>query len=64
MFAPFLKSATWVLLLLSLGTNTFGQDAGGTGKSKEEEKRADNLPSGVSVQRPDRFFLNAGLACG
>ena len=48
MFVPFLKSATLVLSLLSFGTNTFGQDAGGTGKSKEEEKRADNLPSGIN----------------
>ena len=48
MFAQFLKSATLVLLLMSLSTNTFGQDAGGTGKSKEEEKRADNLPSGIN----------------
>lgn len=48
MFAPFLKSVTLVFLMMSFSTDAFGQDAGGTGTAKEEEKRADNLPSGIN----------------
>lgn len=48
MYAPLLKSATLVFLMMSFSTDAFGQDAGGTGTDKEEEKRADNLPSGIN----------------
>jgi len=48
MFALFLKSAISVLLLMSFTTKAFGQDTGGTSKTKEEGKRADNLPSGIN----------------
>lgn len=48
MFAPILKPAMMVLLLLNISISGFAQDAGGTATSKEEVKRAENLPSGIN----------------
>lgn len=48
MSAQFLKSTTLFLLLTTFSTSGFGQDAGSSAASKAEEKRADNLPSGIN----------------
>ena len=48
MFVSFLNSATFVFVLMSVSANAIGQDTGAIGKSKEEVKRADNLPSGIN----------------
>jgi ubiquinone/menaquinone biosynthesis C-methylase UbiE len=48
MFFRFLNLTTLVLLLMSLSTSMLAQEAGGTGTTKEEVKRADNLPSGIN----------------
>ena len=48
MFAHVLKPATIVLLLMSVNACGFAQDAGGADASKEEVKRAENLPSGIN----------------
>ena len=48
MFASLFKSTTLALFLMSFSTSGFGQDTKGEGATKEEEKRADNLPSGIN----------------
>lgn len=48
MFASLFKSITLVLFLMSLSTSGFGQDTTEDDATKEKEKRADNLPSGIN----------------
>lgn len=48
MFASLFKSTTLVLFLVSISTSGFGQDTRSDDATKEGEKRADNLPSGIN----------------
>jgi ubiquinone/menaquinone biosynthesis C-methylase UbiE len=48
MLPHFFKATLFCVLLASLSIGGYGQDANSTATKKSEEKRADNLPSGIN----------------
>ena len=48
MLSQFLKATMFCLLLASLSISGFGQDAGSAEAKKSDDKKADNLPSGIN----------------